>query len=388
MATKRLSLKYGAAAVLVALAIIGTSLITNTMLNPTGQSPQSVGHTSFLVMLTDPPNVPRGTTQLNVTYSSIQLHVVYSDCSSNWVAAQESGRVNLLSLVNVTQTIATLSLPTGSTVDKLQFKISEAETKISGKDYPVTMLSDTLLISIKQTKLNGTKTGALIDLRPTLVQINATNSTGGSVSYFVLAPSASAIVKSNVSETQSMIGCKSKLNDDDNKELDREYKRASNNVTVTQSSLSVNGNVTTLSVTIKNIGKTNATLSSLTVSGDFNVTSSLVKWYKENGWGIPSQGGMHGGSMMMDRPKTIPFKISGSTLTPILGDTFRMDGQGASRLVLIPGETATLTFNGVIKLNVDGRGRSSQVAVIPVKGNSYTIHLMSENYQTFKVTAS
>ncbi len=388
MATKRLSLKYGAAAVLVALAIIGTSLITNTMLNPTGQSPQSVGHTSFLVMLTDPPNVPRGTTQLNVTYSSIQLHVVYSDGSSNWVAAQESGRVNLLSLVNVTQTIATLSLPTGSTVDKLQFKISEAETKISGKDYPVTMLSDTLLISIKQTKLNGTKTGALIDLRPTLVQINATNSTGGSVSYFVLAPSASAIVKSNVSETQSTIGCKSKLNDDDNKELDREYKRASNNVTVTQSSLSVNGNVTTLSVTIKNIGKTNATLSSLTVSGDFNVTSSLVKWYKENGWGMPSQGGMHGGSMMMDRPKTIPFKISGSTLTPILGDTFRMDGQGASRLVLIPGETATLTFNGVIKLNVDGRGRSSQVAVIPVKGNSYTIHLMSENYQTFKVTAS
>jgi hypothetical protein len=129
-------------------------------------------------MLTDPPNVPRGTTQLNVTYSSIQLHVVASDGSSNWVAAQKSGRVNLLSLVNMTQTIATLSLPTGSTVDKLQFEISAAEAKVSDKVYPVTMLSDNLLVSLRETKLNGTKTGALIDLRPTLVQINAMNSTG------------------------------------------------------------------------------------------------------------------------------------------------------------------------------------------------------------------
>jgi hypothetical protein len=177
MATKRLSLKYGAAAVIVALAIIETSLYANTALNPTSMTTQT-GQTSFLVMLTDPPNVPRGTTQLNVTYSSIQLHVVASDGSSNWVAAQKSGRVNLLSLVNMTQTIATLSLPTGSTVDKLQFEISAAEAKVSDKVYPVTMLSDNLLVSLRETKLNGTKTGALIDLRPTLVQINAMNSTG------------------------------------------------------------------------------------------------------------------------------------------------------------------------------------------------------------------
>jgi hypothetical protein len=342
-------------------------------------------------MLTDPPNVPRGTTQLNVTYSSIQLHVVASDGSSNWVAAQESGRVNLLSLVNMTQTIATLSLPTGSTVDKLQFEISAAEAKVSDKVYPVTMLSDNLLVSLRETKLNGTKTGALIDLRPTLVQINAMNSTGSLVSYFVLSPSATAIVKSNVLDTQTQVGAKWRIGDDDNNKLSQEYRRASNNITVTSSSLSVKGNVTTLSVTIKNIGKANATISSITLSGDFNVTSTIAGYGQQNGKdksGKPGMGGMPWGFMGMDRPDSIPFKISGDTLTPIFGDMNPMGDWGTSRLVLKPGNSATLTFNGVISLHVDGRDKSPKVAVTPVKGNSYTIHLMSEGFKTFKVTAS
>jgi hypothetical protein len=92
--------------------------------------------------------------------------------------------------------------------------------------------------------------------------------------------------------------------------------------------------------------------------------------------------------MGMDRPDSIPFKISGDTLTPIFGDMNPMGDWGTSRLVLKPGNSATLTFNGVISLHVDGRDKSPKVAVTPVKGNSYTIHLMSEGFKTFKVTAS
>jgi len=390
MATRNLALKYGVAAVVVALAIIGTSLYANTMLNPTGLSMQS-GQTNFLVMLTDPPNVPRGTTELNVTYSGIQLDVVPSSGSSYWVAAQDSGRINLLSLVNMTQTIASVNLPTGSSVDKLQFKLSSAEAKINSVVYPVTMLSDNLLISIKQTKLNGTKTGALIDLRPTLVQIDATNSTGGLVSYYVLSPSASAIVKSNISDNEVKIGSKWRIGNNDNDKLDQEFRRASNNVTVTMSSLSVKGNVTSLSVTIKNIGKANATLSSLTISGDFNVTSSIAGYGQQNGKGKsgkPGIGGMGGGLMGMGHPDVVPFRISGNTLTPIFGDMFPMAEIGSSRLVLKPGSTATLTFTGVISLHIDGRGRSPKVAITPVKGSKYTIRMMGEGFKTFTVTAS
>ncbi len=399
MATKNLALKYGLVAVVVALAIIGTSIYVNNTFNPTGLTTQS-GQTNFLVMLTDPPNVPRGTTQLNVTYSSIQAHVVSSGGSS-WVAAQDSGRINLLSLVNVTQTIASVNLPTGSTVDKLQFKLSSAEAKINNIVYPVTMLSDTLLISIRETKLNGTKTGALIDLRPTLVQIDATNSTGGLVSYYVLSPSASAIVKSNLSDNQTKVGSKWRIGNDDNNKLDQEFRRLSNNVTVTQSSLSVSGNVTTFSVTLENVGKANATLFSLSLSGNFNVTPvtpfAVNNNFGKGKSGMPGQGGRGGGmgqggmggaAFGMGRPDIVPFRISGNTLTPIFGDMLPMAEVGASRMVLKPGETATLTFSGVISLHIDGRGKSPHVAVTPVKGSSYKISMMGWASKPFTVTAS
>jgi hypothetical protein len=384
MAT-RLSLKYGAAAVVVALAIIGTSLYANTLRTPgTGLK----GQTNFLVMLTDPPNVPRGTTQLNVTYSSIQLHVVSSDGTSNWVAAQASGRVNLLSLVNVTQTIANLNLPTGSTVDKIQFTISSAKAKINGEVYPVTMLTEQLQVSIRETKLNGTRAGALIDLRPTLVQINATNSTGGTVSYYVLVPSATAIVKSNVHENQSQIGTRSKLEDDDNEELDQEYHRASNNVIITQSILSVSGNVTTLTITVKNNGEENVTISGFTVHGNFTVspsTASINQQHRNSEESDQSEEDTQGNS---DHPDTIPFKISGSSLVPLFGDQDHEGNEGHSRLELKPGQSTTLTFSGVIQLHPDSQGKVSHVAITPVKGGRYTIRVMSEGSQTFDVTAS
>ena len=376
------SLKYSAAAVVMALAIIGTTLYVNTTTAPVK------GQTNFLVMLTDPPDVPRGTTQLNVTYSGIQLHVIYSDGTSNWVAAQESGRVNLISLVNVTQTIANFNLPTGSTVDKLQFAISSAKTKINGEDYPVTILSEQLLVSIRKTKLNGTRMGALIDLRPTLVEIKAMNSTGGVISYYVLVPSATAIVKSNVHEDQSRIGTRSKLKDDDNEELDEKYHRASNNVIITQSNLSVSGNVTTLEISVKNNGEENATISGFTVHGNFAVlplTASISQQHRRSGESDQSREDTHDDS---DHPDTIPFKISGSSLIPLFGDEDHEGNEDHSRLKLKPGQSTTLTFSGIIQLHIDGHGKASHVAIVPVTGGRYTIRTMGEGSQTFDVTAS
>jgi hypothetical protein len=397
MATSKLSLKYGLAAVIVALGIIGTSLYVNNTLNLSGQT-TSAGQTSFFVMLTDPPTVPRGTTELNVSYSSVQLHVVSSSGSSNWVAAQDSGRVDLLSLVNMTQTIASVDLPTGSSVDKLQLKLSSAEAKIDGVVHPATLLSDNLLISMRETRLNGTKTGALIDLRPTLVQIDATNSTGGLTSYYVLSPSATAIVKSDISESQGKVGSRWRIGNDENNRLGNEFRRFSNNVTVTQSSLLVSGNVTTLSVTLKNVGNSNATLFSLTLGGEFNMTTPFAvkaPGSGPSGHGMPSPGNNRGGwgnmfpwPTNMGHPTMIPFAISDNMLKPIFGDLLPMASTPVSRLVLKPDESTTLTFSGVISLHVDGHGKAPHVAVTPVKGKSYTISLMGWGLKTFSVKAS
>src|SRR5512137_1256359 len=123
METKKVAVKYGATAVIVAIVIIVTTIFANPLLSPLF-SRQLGPKTTFLVMLTDPPTVPTGTTQLNLTYSGISLHVTYLDGTNSWIPVQAMGKVNLLSLLNMSQTIASIVLPTGSIVDKIRFGIS------------------------------------------------------------------------------------------------------------------------------------------------------------------------------------------------------------------------------------------------------------------------
>jgi len=121
------TMKYGAAATITAIAIITLSLFATTLLNPNvthPNNPNSTGTAPFAVMLTDPPTVPAGTTILNLTYSDISLHVIYEDNTTSWVKLGVSGTVNLFSLVNMSQTLASTTLPIGSTVDKVQFTIA------------------------------------------------------------------------------------------------------------------------------------------------------------------------------------------------------------------------------------------------------------------------
>ncbi len=101
------TLKYGLAAVLVAIAIIVVALFANPLSSLTPN--QTLAGTSFLVMLTDPPTVPAGTTVLNLTYSNVTLHIAYPNGTSEWLPVNASGTVNLFSLVNMSQTIASTS---------------------------------------------------------------------------------------------------------------------------------------------------------------------------------------------------------------------------------------------------------------------------------------
>lgn len=367
MAVLRRSLRYGAAAVVMALAIIGASLYANTTWSAVK------GQTSFLIMLTDPPNVPKGTTVLEVTYSNIQLHNIASDGTANWLAAQESGKVDLLSLVNVTQTIASLNLPTGSTVDRLQFTISSARATINGVSYPVTILTDQLVVSLRGTKLNGTTAGALIDLRPTLVRIKASDSNGDKASYYVLVPSATAIIRPNVNEDQKQTGAKSHLDDDENEDLNEEYERAKHHIAITDATLSVSGDETTLTVTLKNTGGETARFNGLKVQGDFKINPDTTIKIDEGG----DEEEDHDG---------ILFKISSNKLIQLPEKEHEESDHSTHEMK--PGESLTLSFRGVTKLTPDEDGEATQITITPVKGSVYTIRLLGQASEPYQVTAS
>jgi hypothetical protein len=73
----------------------------------------------FAVALTDPPSVPVGTSALFLNYSGVELITNSSPYFIN-----ESGSVNLLSLLNVSKIIATFSLPKYANVNQIRLFVS------------------------------------------------------------------------------------------------------------------------------------------------------------------------------------------------------------------------------------------------------------------------
>jgi len=397
MSTRRWTLRYGGAAVLAAMVIIATVTFTNPILFPTETPTPSF---TFLVMLTDPPTVPAGTTVLNLTYANVSLHVTYQNETTKWLPVVASGTVNLFTLINMSQTIASTTLPNNSTVDMIQFTILSVKAKVDGTVYNVTTLSNQLIISIANSQKVNQTLGVLFDFQPTLVQIQAINSTGGTVNYFVLVPSATATIVTNVRADHLKVGTIVKLEDNDKVKLIKVMQETSKKIVITSASLSVNGNVTYFAVTFKNIGNSNATISGLTLHGLFNVSSTKMQ-NNHNDEGHNDDDEEHDNQnnnnhKEIEHPETIPFKINGTSLVPVLGSEEDWHGEhdeneGKRRgLILQPGQTITLSFSGVIQLKPehDEEKRRPQTIITPIPGETYTIRLMGEGYQTFNVTAT
>ena len=377
-------MKYSAAAVLAAVAIISVALIANpTML------PQTVNAASFTVMLTDPPNVPDGTTLLSLTYSDVLLHVTYPNGTIEWLPVGASGTVNLLSLINMSQTIASTTIPVGSAIDKIQFTIADVDAVVKGTLYNVTALSNTLVVKVANGRVNETLSGVLIDFNPTLVQIEAADANGTLVYYYVLVPSATAIVIGDLNEEQVHVGTIVELDEDDIEELEEADEEFSNDVKVVSASLSVSGNVTSFSVTLKNEGNSVARVFGLTLNGDFNSTGTWQNSEDDVDEEIAEN--IH--------PETVPFKVNSSSLTPFFGPDHELNEEQEhddeneetehSVLILQPGQSIILTFSDVIALQPEEDSMEHPPMVVtPIVGGNYTLRVMGEGFQTFRVTAT
>lgn len=389
---RRWTFKYGLAAVIVAVVIIGTSLfanLTNTPVTPTAPTAPTVPTVptvegvTFAVLLTDPPTVPAGTTQLNLTYTDVALHVVYPNGTAEWLPVGAEGTVNLFSLINMTKTIATITIPINSTVDKVQFSIANVTAVINGQTYNVTALSDTFVVKVVNGAVNKTLSGVLIDFNPTLVQIQATDENDAIVYYYVLVPSANAIIVENLTSAHIKVGTIIEIGENNRVRLVRVKENFEKNLTIVSATLKVNGNTTGLSVTIKNEGEMAFRIFGLTLHGEFNTTQR---------WNIKTFG--HGWREMHKvkiHPETIPFKLNGTTLVPLYGTFWKPleFGKPLSSVTLNPGENVTLNFNGVIALYTGWMlNQYPLFTITPIVGNNYTIRLMGEGFQTYTVTAT
>ncbi len=393
----KITFKYGSAAVVAAIAVIVFSLFAQPLtLTP---NPTPLG-SSFLVMLTDPPTVPAGTTILNLTYSDVAIHVDYMNGTTEWVPLSASGTVNLFSLINMSKTIAATTIPTNSSVDKIQFSIVDVLAVVNGSTYNVTVLSNTLIMNVGNSQINQTLSGVLIDFNPTLVQIQATNVDGTMVNYYVLVPSATASVVGDLTQEHLKVGNIVEIGQNNRAKLVRVVEEYSKNVTIVSATLSVNGNNTSLSVTLKNDGNVSFRVFGLTLHGEFDSTKT---WYR-------SADKKEKEDHDKIQPMTLPFRVNDSALVPLLGangkdddeheqndeDRYGYSQQGGTNentklasLTLQPGQSVTLSFSGVIGIHLEEDSAKKPTTVItPIDGSSYTLRLMGEGFQTINVKAT
>lgn len=271
---------YVASAALLSILIIVASTIylgLPAVTSPTVGSTSSVGSTSLagpqsllVVQLTDPPQVPLGTRSLNLTYSSLSL--VAGEPTGNGklnpttVSVNPTGgsaTLNLLKLQNVSQTIASTSLPNDSIIYSVGFTVSAIAININGTVSAVTLATggSSFSVTISQpTSLQGENV-ALLQLNPIIV---------GTPSGYQLIPSSVGVIKHSQGEGQEQVGSQYQLSHDD----DGDLQSAHGNLTANLLTLSVSGNTTDVTVQVRNTGNAAVELNAIGLHGNFTTSAT------------------------------------------------------------------------------------------------------------------
>lgn len=240
---------------------------TSTSVSTTSTSSTRVSLSPFAVALTDPPSVPTGTSALFLNYSRVELIT-----NSSPYFANESGSVNLLSLVNVSKIIATFSLPRNVSINQIRLFVSSVTIEINGSKYSVFVPSSVLKIPVTNVSLVNGTIGALIDLRPHVVTTYA-----GQSLRFILTPETFAMPFSakemNVSQRMN-VGQVFAIPKHLSEELKEELERESANLTLEAVSLYSRGNETFFYISLKNSGNEPVTIYAISVQTLWNVTIS------------------------------------------------------------------------------------------------------------------
>lgn len=260
---KKSNIAYSVIGIIIVIAVVAIyymSMTGSVVMNNTTISGFTGGNTVSL-QLTDPPSVPAGTQYLMVNYNSLEVHVSGTS-NSGWVQSNSSGSINLLSLLNVSQTIGTVVIPNNSVINQVRFNIASASIEINGTTYNLTVPSDQVTAHISSNAGLNNSPGVLLSLSPTVISILSVNS-----SVFVMVPSVRAVIIQNgTSNTTVKVGSRRVLNSNDTMSLDK----IKSNITVSSTSLSISGNVVMLQMSVTNNGNQSISLKNIGLYGAFN----------------------------------------------------------------------------------------------------------------------
>lgn len=227
--------------------------------------------TTMALMITDPPFVPIGTESLVLSYNKISLH---ETGTSNYYNTTSSGSVNVLSLSNITETIATINVPKNASFDSVTFEGVSAKATINNQSYNITLPSNNFTVALNSNASARVSKALLVDLSPSLIQVyNSSNST------FVLHPEAiaTALSSNEINSDMMHIGAKVSINASILKRINGLFP----NISISATSLSESGNTLSFSVSVKNNNNSSVEIKHIMLIGfmsgiRMNVGNSII----------------------------------------------------------------------------------------------------------------
>ena len=176
-----------------------------------------------------------------------------------------SASVNLLKLQNVSETLASAALPNGSVIYSVAFVVSSITIMINNTVYTVSLATggNSLLVTLAQPSIIQGTNAMLVDLTPTVV-----NTTSG----YQMIPSAVGIIRPQASITgqEQHVGQENNLTNQDQQYL----QHAMGQVSASLVSMSVSGNITTISVEVNNTGNSTIGLTAIGIHGNFTAQTA------------------------------------------------------------------------------------------------------------------
>lgn len=182
------------------------STIIETSQSYSGQNTGSGPSGTLAVLMTDPPTVPEGVTNVFITYSDLGIHVSGDGNNSGWHVLNVGGQIDLMSIINSTETVADANITSG-VFNALAFNMTSAIVTFQGQNYTADLVYQNHMLFVPIvggiTISAGQTSAAVIDISPTVLLLgNTTNPT------FALLPSATAytVPASSVSTLHLKVG--------------------------------------------------------------------------------------------------------------------------------------------------------------------------------------
>ena len=152
-----------------------------------GSAAQNQKSMALELLMSSPANIPNGTNNIILSYSSVSVHFNGTG-GSGWVNTESKGKIELMSVANSSVFMGHVQIPENDFINGAKFNITSASIEIDNVTYPVSIPESTVnaYIENNQGKINETM-GIMVEFSPTISRMNNTEPDNFILTYSIKA---------------------------------------------------------------------------------------------------------------------------------------------------------------------------------------------------------